>query len=450
MRNVGFVKVEQGEDECVVHIHGKGLRMGSDKNLQVYLLFEDGGTCFGIWQGEADNVNPAVNECISYTEEEAGTPEIYARIGGVALENRDGRRLAAIWDDTPMDISGMRIWRQREERPGTRAEKAADQTGISGGVRGVAAQRAAAQAEKAERTSGGEPEGASPGKEPDLLRAEAGKASGLGDTDAWEETDPLDRDTREASGMMKAAGREEAGMQRDEMLPEGASDEPERMQPEGAPEMPEVMSGIGMSRGPERMQPKEAPEMPEVMPGTGMSRNPEGMSGTGVSRGPKGMQPEKAPEMPEVMSGAGMSRGPEEAGEPDDLADAVPMIRSEGIFFTDAAENPHPQKGWRTKKIQRTELAKLARCEWRLANNNFLLHGYYNYHHLILLERGEQYMLGVPGIYHEKEAAAAGAFGFPEFIAKGRLEIKLSQEECNEDQPFGYWCRPVKRAFRWE
>ena len=234
MRNVGFVKVEQGEDECMVHIHGKGLRMGSDKNLQVYLLFEDGGTCFGIWQGEADNVNPAVNECISYTEEEAGTPEIYARIGGVALENRDGRRFAAIWDDTPMDISGMRIWRQREERPGTRAEKAADQTGISGGVRGVAAQRAAVQAEKAERTSGGEPEGASPGKEPDLLRAEAGKASGLGDTDAWEEPDPLDRDTREASGMMKAAGREEAGMQRDEMLPEGASDEPERMQPESS------------------------------------------------------------------------------------------------------------------------------------------------------------------------------------------------------------------------
>lgn len=190
--------------------------------------------------------------------------------------------------------------------------------------------------------------------------------------------------------------------------------------------MPELMSGTGMSRGSKGMQPEGASEMPELMSGTGMSRKPE------------------------VISGTGTSQEPEEAGEPDDLTDPVPMIRSEGIFFTNAAENPHPQKGWRTKKIQRTELAKLARCEWRLANNNFLLHGYYNYHHLILLERGEQYMLGVPGIYHEKEAAAAGAFGFPEFIAKDRLEIKLSQEECNEDQPFGYWCRPVKRAFRWE
>ena len=70
MRNVGFVKVEQEEDECVVHIHGKGLRMGSEKSLMIYLLFESEGKCFGIWQGEADNINPAVNECISYTAED--------------------------------------------------------------------------------------------------------------------------------------------------------------------------------------------------------------------------------------------------------------------------------------------------------------------------------------------------------------------------------------------
>ena len=78
MRNVGFVKVEQEEDECVVHIHGKGLRMGSEKSLMIYLLFESEGKCFGIWQGEADNINPAVNECISYTAEDTGTPVNYA------------------------------------------------------------------------------------------------------------------------------------------------------------------------------------------------------------------------------------------------------------------------------------------------------------------------------------------------------------------------------------
>ena len=27
MRNVGFVKVEQDVDQCVIHVHGKGFRM---------------------------------------------------------------------------------------------------------------------------------------------------------------------------------------------------------------------------------------------------------------------------------------------------------------------------------------------------------------------------------------------------------------------------------------
>ncbi len=30
MRNVGFVKVEQDVDQCVIHVHGKGFRMEED------------------------------------------------------------------------------------------------------------------------------------------------------------------------------------------------------------------------------------------------------------------------------------------------------------------------------------------------------------------------------------------------------------------------------------
>ena len=38
-------------------------------------------------------------------------------------------------------------------------------------------------------------------------------------------------------------------------------------------------------------------------------------------------------------------------------------------------------------KITRQELAGLPRKEWKLANNHFLLHGYYNYHHLVSFEK---------------------------------------------------------------
>ena len=99
-------------------------------------------------------------------------------------------------------------------------------------------------------------------------------------------------------------------------------------------------------------------------------------------------------------------------------------------------------------KIQRGEISILPRCEWKLANNNFLLHGYYNYRHLVLIDEGNQLRLGVPGIYHEREARAAATFGFPEFIAEADVNVTLEPQERNENQQFGYWCRQVRRPPR--
>ena len=103
---------------------------------------------------------------------------------------------------------------------------------------------------------------------------------------------------------------------------------------------------------------------------------------------------------------------------------------------------------WQIMKIQRGEISILPRCEWKLANNNFLLHGYYNYRHLVLIDEGNQLKLGVPGIYHEREARAAATFGFPEFIAEADVNVTLEPQERNENQQFGYWCRQVRRPPR--
>ena len=42
LRNVGFVKAEQGVEDCVLHIHGKGLNLGETKVLKLYLFFVRG------------------------------------------------------------------------------------------------------------------------------------------------------------------------------------------------------------------------------------------------------------------------------------------------------------------------------------------------------------------------------------------------------------------------
>lgn len=81
----------------------------------------------------------------------------------------------------------------------------------------------------------------------------------------------------------------------------------------------------------------------------------------------------------------------------------------------------------------------LARQHQELVQNSFLLHGYYNYGHLILtkiVERDEdRYYLGVPGVYFDRERQAALMFGFEGFEAG---------TDKMEDGGFGYYMKRVE------
>lgn len=94
-------------------------------------------------------------------------------------------------------------------------------------------------------------------------------------------------------------------------------------------------------------------------------------------------------------------------------------------------------------KITREDLARLPRTEWKLANNHFLLHGYHNYHHLVSFEKDGACWIGVPGIYHPKEEKVAYSFGFDQFMKPDEGEIELAEEQMDEGENFGYWCRRV-------
>ena len=101
-------------------------------------------------------------------------------------------------------------------------------------------------------------------------------------------------------------------------------------------------------------------------------------------------------------------------------------------------------------KITRQELAGLPRKEWKLANNHFLLHGYYNYHHLVSFEKEGKCWIGVPGLYFPGEQRAAGAFGFNQFMKPSDGELDLDEYEIEDEEHFGYWCRPVGAVIRKE
>lgn len=78
-------------------------------------------------------------------------------------------------------------------------------------------------------------------------------------------------------------------------------------------------------------------------------------------------------------------------------------------------------------------------ASYRSVNNSFLLHGYYNYKHLILArveKRGEIfYYIGVPGNFYEREKQVAIMFGFESFECA---------EEPAQAGDFGYYMMRVE------
>ncbi|MDO5519967.1 MAG: DUF6128 domain-containing protein [bacterium] len=91
-------------------------------------------------------------------------------------------------------------------------------------------------------------------------------------------------------------------------------------------------------------------------------------------------------------------------------------------------------------RIEPQDLGIFPMENWILANNSFLLHGYYSYRHLIFIKTKEngqdRFLLGVPGVNHSRERFMANMFGFNEFRS-------LAEQE-DESGDFGYWCQEIK------
>lgn len=298
IRNVGFVKVEAGDEETIVHMQAKGFQNSEDRKLELYLFYVENENIVRIRQAETRITGPALSEhliCSRSDIEDSRGVKTYDMLSGILIETGGGRRMAATWDDKPVDVS-----RVKEFEPGR-----------------------------------------------------------SGEAEVPDEREPLDE-----SGQSDDCGCEEK-------------------------------------------------ESGHSAPGT------------------------------------------------------------EFVALRNEQDTPLEEKNLfprreNTTKIQIKDISRLPRCEWKLANNQFLVHGYNNFHHLLLIEQGNYLKLGVPGIYHIEEAKCANMFGFEEFISAEELRIgpmpgqeimaeqerMLNQEGISEQENmengewFGYWCRPVRGKFR--
>ena len=110
------------------------------------------------------------------------------------------------------------------------------------------------------------------------------------------------------------------------------------------------------------------------------------------------------------------------------------------------------------RKIDISDIHKFPKQNWYLCNNSFLIHGFFNYHYLVVKKVTEhsqtKYYLGVPGVYDKPERMMALLFGFPEFEVGQKEDdmdnvkpqkqvdcqaVNQSKEETQATGNFGYW-----------
>ena len=114
------------------------------------------------------------------------------------------------------------------------------------------------------------------------------------------------------------------------------------------------------------------------------------------------------------------------------------QMQKEHTVFT-----PFEDKEIRCVRIELKDLRELPKRYWYLGNNSFLLHGFFNYHYIIIgnMEK-DRWFIGIPGIYQQQERVMAAIFGFPEF-----MQAEVAGETAGRGEPvnqFGYWYRSME------
>ena len=89
---------------------------------------------------------------------------------------------------------------------------------------------------------------------------------------------------------------------------------------------------------------------------------------------------------------------------------------------------------------QGNKIMELLSIENDIINNSFLIHGYYNFRHLLFgrvceNENNTHYFIGVPGMYCNRERYMASMFGFNNF--------KKSHRSDYSNPYFGYWYQEI-------
>ena len=263
---------------------------------------------------------------------------------------------------------------------------------------------------------------------------------------------------------------EELSRSPEEVSPVESFPSPEEVSPVESSPSPEEVSPVETSPSPEEVSPVEPSPSPEEVSPVEPSPSPEEVSVHATEIKPEGSETvettgsETAETSSETVTSAPTTESVKSDIDSAESAGTQPVTSTKAVRsvdpgdsvhlattatagtknaapVSDSDDTKHTTSSVTARKITRAELSTLPRKFWSLANNSFLLHGYYNYNHLLLVEEDGHIWLGVPGIYDAREARAADLFGFPQFTSSYVSVLELGDDERNNDALFGHWCR---------
>ncbi len=430
IKGAGFVRMECQGESCSFDMHVSGMGMLADRKYDIYAvsvwgkerllgqIYLHGGN--GEWKEAYDKARMGM----AYEE----VSKILVKISATKL-------LAGKTPFQEKTVQAAEIGAaDAAGREGTAGESARENKGIWKFVRGGRGQAAEEGSGIGEGPGKGLAEGIMPFLAPGSREDAAAplRMEGEGKRKSGKELALSGLEGKESPELMPEEGKQSSG--KTPILPEGerrmmstaAALPGERRGGGMFPEDGESNNGKGAPAGRENGQRfgKDGPETGNAKKGGLKGKAPEAVG--------KRLEPGKGKRLPGTGNREELSMG---EGEKIQLEDVI--LNDKWEQLKQIYSVVHPYKDERQYiAIQPKDFVIMTGDYQHLANNSFLLHGFYNYRHIVLgRETDNNFYLGVPGVYYEREKMVALMFGFEAFECDG------GRAEAGK---FGYYLRKVK------
>ncbi len=380
-RNTGFAKVESRGGILKLQIHMQGMS-AEEGALEIYAFVREGEWLEGILLGKTGLQTSSGEIRLMTPAEHVGNVNYSLdQLSGLWISSERGGTYLSIWDEEPVDLGKLRPFVEKsmvEEQDSNNAQKEA--------MRETSEDLQNPEEILDESQSIGIPQEL-PSETADVAEQEEGE-------EAAEHTTDQDEDSKEAAGEIAEQERAEAGEEKKTEQPEALAESNE-----GLPE--EQEREVEIQAGDEKRQAAE--EAADVKAAQSACA-----AEACVSPHPCANCHKYQSALDQRWKQLSGCRGHVQPFDSEQIVDCL--------------------------QVSPRELGILYQSRYPVGRNSFLMHGYYNYRHLLFGKcKDGSYFLGVPGVFENQEKMMAAMFGFPEF--------RKAREQRQGRGPFGYWCR---------